>query len=141
VRVVALQAARSGLALAIGVQLDGAAAAGDSYALASLARDATTVFALSLAVVTVNVPVDGPTLFGEITATATLLTDGVPAVAQTRRRVPLTQLQAGGTIHAIVVADTGLIAVAWEGEAQRPDDPIVTPAPPTAAPGLPATGP
>lgn len=136
----ATQPAPQGFALALGVQLDAAAAVNDSYAVLRLTRGAITVFSLTLQVVSVNVA-GLATTFGEVTATATLTRDAVDAVAQTRRRIPLAQLQAGGTLHATVVAESGVIALAWDGEAQRLDDAVVTPAPPGAAPGVPTTGP
>jgi hypothetical protein len=90
-------------------------------------------------VVSVNVPGDGPRLFGEFNATATLFRDGVASTAQTLWRLRLNRLEEGGTLHATVTAQSGLIGLAWDGEPQRLEEPA-TPVPPTAAPGLPATG-
>jgi len=53
-------------------------------------------------------------------------------------KIPLAQLQAGGTLHATVSGDTGALALAWDGEPQRLDDPIATPTAPVASPGVPA---
>ncbi len=136
----ASQPAPSGFAVALGLTLDAGAAANDSYSLLTLSRGATTIFALTLDVVSVDVPPDGPQPFGEVTATATLARDTVNATARTRRRIPLAQIEAGGTLHATIVADTGTIALAWQGEPQRLDDTLVTPAQPTAAPGIPILG-
>jgi hypothetical protein len=134
------QPAPAGFAVAVGLRLDAGAAAGDSYALLTLSREAATVFALALAVVSVNIPGGDATLFGEVSATAALTRDGVGATAGTQWRIPLARLQAGGTIHAAIIAETGLVTLAWEGEPQRLDDSIASPAVPTAAPGIPATG-
>jgi len=134
------QPAPSGFAIAIGLQLDATAAENDSYTVLTLTRNAITVLGLTLDVVSVDVPGDGPTLFAAVTATATTARNNVTAVAETRRRIPLVQLQAGGTLHATLVAETGIIALAWSGERQRLDDPLVTPVPATAAPGVPTTG-
>ncbi len=135
------QPAPAGFALALGVRLDPATGSGDSYPLLALRRGTTNVLSLAATVVQVNVPGTGQTLFGEISANATLLTGGPPSNATTRFRVSLGQLQAGGTLHATLSADTGLVTLAWEGEPQRLDDPVVTPSAPVAGSGAPATGP
>jgi hypothetical protein len=77
-------------------------------------------------------------VFGEVSATARLVRAGVPGTASATWRVPLAQLQAGGTLHATVAGDTGVLALAWDGEPQRLDDAIATPTPPVAYPGVPA---
>jgi hypothetical protein len=64
----------------------------------------------------------------------------VPGTATTTWRIPLAQLQSGGTLHATVSGDTGAIALAWDGDPQRLEDPVATPAPPVAYPGVPAMG-
>jgi len=127
--------APAGFAIALGLELDGAATVGETYQLFALKSGATTVANLSLAVVSVSIPGGDPTLFGEITATAVLGTP--PTTAKTVWRVALTQLAAGGTLHATVNGDSGAIALAWEGDAQRLDDPMTTPSAPVLAPGTP----
>jgi hypothetical protein len=134
------QPAPSGFALAIGLALDAAAAENDTYQLATLRRSATSVCEIAIKVITVTPPGSSPTLVGEFSATATLVQNSVPATAATSWRVPLSTLQAGGTLHATLAADSGIIALAWEGEAQRLDDPAATPVPPVGAPGVPTTG-
>jgi len=134
------QPAPAGFAVAIGLRLDAAAAEGESYTVLAMRRGATTVFDLAIDIITVDVPGTGPTLFGAVTTTATLTRGGFDATATTTWRLPLTLLQAGGTLHATVPGDPGVIALAWDGEPQRLDDLIATPAPPVAAPGVPATG-
>jgi hypothetical protein len=136
----ASQPAPGGFAVALGLQLDPAADAGESYALLALERAGVTVLGLALRVVSVAVPGQAARLFGEVTATATLVRNNVGAAAVTVRRIPLALLQAGGTLHATVVAETGTIGLAWDGESQRLEDPLVTPAAPVPAPGVPATG-
>jgi hypothetical protein len=136
----ASQPAPEGFAVALGIVLDAETSEGDSYLLLALTRDDVTVMRVSLGIVSVDVPSDGPQLFGEITAMATLVQGATPGTATTRRRVPLADLQKGGTLHATVTASTGIVAVAWEGEPQRLDDAMVTPGLPTSAPGVPTTG-
>lgn len=135
------QPAPGGFALAIGIDLDPNVAEGDAYRLLALRQEATTVLSIALAVVRINVPGSGQVLFGELTATGTLLVSGFPTTATTKFRVLLSQLRAGGTLHASVSTETGLIALAWNGEPQRLDDPIITPTPPVGGVGAPATGP
>jgi hypothetical protein len=135
------QPAPAGFAVAVGIALDAAAAVGDRYVVLSLGRAGIDVFTLAMTIVSATVPGDaGPTLFGETVATATLTNGGASAAAKTTWRIPLAQLQAGGTLHATVFADAGAIVLAWEGEHQRLDDTTVTPVPPSLAPGEPTTG-
>jgi hypothetical protein len=130
--------APAGFALALGLQLDAAAGAGESYQLFALRTGPTAVATIALAIVNAVLPSGDPVVFGEITATAVLARGGTPATATTAWRVPLAQLQAGGTLHATVSGDTGVIALAWDGDPQRLDDPTTTLSAPVAAPGIPA---
>jgi hypothetical protein len=132
------QPAPAGFGVALGLALDGAAAAGDSYQLVALTQGATSIYTLALGVVDVTLPNGDPAVFGQVSATARLVRGGVPGTASATWRVPLAQLQAGGTLHATVTGDTGVLALAWDGEPQRLDDAIATPAPPVAYPGIPA---
>lgn len=134
----ATQPAPAGFSVALGLALDPAAAAGDSYPLLALGHGGTAVFALAVTVVTVTLPSGDPAVFGEITAAAGMVRAGVPGTATTAWRVPLAQLQAGGTLHATVNGDTGGVALAWDGDPQRIDDPLTTPTPPVAYAGVPA---
>lgn len=136
----ATQPAPAGFAAALGLALDPAAAAGDSYPLLTLTEGATPVATVGLEVVGVTLPSGDPAVFGEVTAAATLVRGGVPGTATTTWRIPLAQLQAGGTLHAMVSGDTGAIVLAWDGDPQRLDDALTTPTPPVAYPGVPAMG-
>jgi hypothetical protein len=136
----ATQPAPAGFSVALGLALDPAAVAGESYQLLALDHGPTAVATLALTVVSVVLPSGDPALFGEITATAGLVRAGVPGTATTTWRVPLAQLQAGGTLHATVTGDTGVLGLAWDGDPQRLDDPLATPTPPVAYPGVPAMG-
>lgn len=129
--------APAGFAIALGLKLDSTSVADERYQLFALASGTTLLANLALSIVSVAIPGGDPakpTLFGEITATALL-----GAVAKTVWRVSLDQLAAGGTLHATINGDSGAIALAWEGDAQRLDDPTTTP-PNTQvlAPGAPA---
>ncbi len=130
------QPAPAGFALALGVALDAAAADNDTYSLVVLRRGATTVLQLVIHIMSVTPPGGTATSTGEIVATATL--GGNPT--ETRWRLPLHALQAGGTLHATLGVERGTIALAWNGEAQRLDDPVVTPSQPIAVAGAPMTG-
>ncbi len=127
-----------GFAVAVGVQLDAAATAGEAYQLVALTKGATTIASVGLTVVDAVLPSGDPATFAAIVATALLQPPGGPAAtATTTWRVPLSQMQTGGTLHARVDGDTGAITLAWDGEAQRLDDPTTTPIPPVLAPGVP----
>lgn len=131
--------APAGLAIALGLQLDAAAAAGEAYQLVALTKGATTIASIALTVVDAVLPSGDPATFGAFVASALLQRAGSPpATATTTWRVPLAQLQAGGTLHVRVDGDAGAITLAWDGEPQRLDDPITTPIPPVLAPGIPA---
>lgn len=132
------QPAPAGFGVALGLTLDGAAATGDSYQLVALTQGATSIYTLALSVVTVTLPNGDDALFGQFSATARLVRAGVPGTASATWRVPLALLKAGGTVHATVTGDTGALALAWDGEPQRLDDPLATPTPPVAYPGVPA---
>jgi len=128
-----------GFAVAVGVRIDPGSAAGDRYPLLRLALGATEVVSIEVAAVAVNVPNEGQVMFGEVTAAATLMSGNAPSTATTRWRQRMTAFEASGTLHLTVVPD-GAIGLAWEGEAQRLDDPQATPAPPVAGIGRPAAG-
>jgi hypothetical protein len=90
-------------------------------------------------VVTANVPNEGLVTFGEVVAQATLTTGNATSTAETRWRLRLGTLETPGTLHASIAADRA-IALAWEGEPQRLDDPVATPVAPLAGIGRPAAG-
>lgn len=129
-----------GFAIAVGVGLDAGGAPGDSYSLLRLRRGNDTVASLTMQVVTANVPNEGAVNFGEVVARAAMTTGSATSTAETRWRIRLGALETPGTLHATITADRE-IALAWEGEAQRLDDPIATPAAPVAGAGRPAAGP
>jgi hypothetical protein len=80
-------------------------------------------------------------MFGQITVTADVIRGGAPVAAETRWRLPLVSLEAGGTLHAQLSAETGAIQLWFDGAAQRLDDTVATPAPPVpAGPGRTAAG-
>lgn len=132
-----------GLACALGLALDPGSADGDVYRLFSIARGAANVLSAELVIRLVAAgqpPVEA--LFGELAVTADVIgAGGAAAPAETRWRIPLAMLEAGGTLHARLAADTGAIELWFDGAAQRLDDPLATPAAPVAAgPGRTAAG-
>lgn len=128
-----------GFAVAIGVQIDPGSAAGDAYRLLRLSAGATEVLSIAIEAVSVNVSNEGPVIFGEVVASATLERGNTPSTAVTRWRQRMTLFEAAGTLHATVAPD-GAIALAWDGEPQRLDDPQATPAAPIAGAGRPVAG-
>jgi hypothetical protein len=150
---IATNPAPLGFSVAVGLALGPPAAVnGDVFRVVTIQRGTgpvIEVFAIEITIESVNVPGDGPTLFGSIVARATLTgAGGVDAVAQTRMRVrlvqtpaaPVNNLTTGGTLHARVDGPSGLISLWFAGEAQNLADPLQTPVAPTAAPGQPRTG-
>ena len=130
----------AGFAIALGLGIDPGSADGDEYALLRLRRGNDTVASLTMQVVTANVPNEGAVTFGEVVARATMTSGAVTGTSETRWRIRLATLEAPGTLHATIAADRA-IALAWEGEPQRLDDPVATPSAPTIAAGRPAAGP
>jgi hypothetical protein len=148
---IATNPAPLGFSVAVGVALGPPVpVAGNVFRIVTIERGAgpTNVFSAEITVESVNIPGDGPTLFGSIVARATLTgAGGVDAVAETRWRVRLlppavggVSLTAGGTLHARIDGPTGLISLWFAGESQNLADTMQTPVQPTAAPGRPTTG-
>lgn len=150
---IATNPAPLGFAVAVGIALP-AGAAGNVFRVLTIQRGTAPVvevFSIEVTVESVNLPGEGPTLFGSIVVRATLTgAGGVDAVAQSRMRVRMVSpaapnpfvpnLRTGGTLHARVDGPSGTIALWFAGEAQNLADALQTPVQPTAAPGVPTTG-
>jgi hypothetical protein len=135
------QPAPMGYAVAFGFQLAAGAAVNEDYRLLVLRRGATTVCSITLSTVNVNVPGTGQRPFGDLLVEASLVGEGnVVGLASTRWRIPLDALKLGGTLHAVVNAETGGVSLAWNGDVQRLDDPIASPTAPVVRVGVPTLG-
>lgn len=124
-----------GFAVALGLAITANGVQNEVFELLTIRTAAHTVFRLEIRIERHAQSGGPPRLFGALTATSTTLVGGVGAPIETRWRLPLSTLEAAGTLHAAVDAREGRIRMWHEGVPQNLGDAFATPAAPIVQPG------